>query len=677
MRKLIFLIPLIFLYSGGYVGGKAENLSVYVERCDWGKAYSYISANVNAPVEMTNYIKMRYFEEINSLDSALFYANKLNGISNDTLFYNIVRVYKKTNNDSLILKYANIRNDSLIKLFYFAAHQMMDSVRIYLNALPDTSFYRIYKLIINGRKWGDIEDKIRHLNYDSKAYVYERLSMYSKAISLRKKLLKFRGIDNIYVLAKDCYIIGDKERAYYYFRFIVDHFPDSKYALKSLYYLKKDRKIHGKLRYRAAQIYISFGRYRNALSAISPLSRHSWRNRMIRAICYYHLRRYRSTVKLLWKKRNNNTSEAPFYIGLSYYRMKKYKKAKRYLLYYIKQCHNVEEHMGEAYYRMAQMDSNRKDIYYKMTLEYDVPVYFKERALFSLYESGDTALFQDVINQFVSQTGSLTPKMAYTLMKMSLALDNSGLAIYYKEYLKQKYPIGYYAVEADSNNFGNVHFIEDDSIIKPLETGIISGYQSIVKQILKEAKGGKYYLALAKYAFKSGNYPLSINFGKKYLNYCIETGHTINDSLYYFLFPVGYAFVVRDASLKYGVDKSLIYAIIREESWFQRRAVSRMGAIGAMQILPSTFRHLKRFDRHRYFDISYNIDAGTFYLSQLMKRYNRNILQVIAHYNGGSFPANGGGDLDFIEHIPYVETEKYVKNVMRSYEIYKNLYSSD
>lgn len=86
---------------------------------------------------------------------------------------------------------------------------------------------------------GDIEDKIRHLNYDSKAYVYERLSMYSKAISLRKKLLKFRGIDNIYVLAKDCYIIGDKERAYYYFRFIVDHFPDSKYALKSLYYLKK------------------------------------------------------------------------------------------------------------------------------------------------------------------------------------------------------------------------------------------------------------------------------------------------------------------------------------------------------------------------------------------------------------------------------------------------------
>lgn len=136
------------------MGGKAENLSVYVERCDWGKAYSYISANVNAPVGMTNYIKMRYFEEINSLDSALFYANKLNGISNDTLFYNIVRVYKKTNNDSLILKYANIRNDSLIKLFYFAAHQMMDSVRIYLNALPDTSFYRIYKLIINGRKWG-------------------------------------------------------------------------------------------------------------------------------------------------------------------------------------------------------------------------------------------------------------------------------------------------------------------------------------------------------------------------------------------------------------------------------------------------------------------------------------------------------------------------------------------
>ncbi|NIA23595.1 MAG: hypothetical protein GWP03_05510 [Proteobacteria bacterium] len=45
MKRLIFLIPLMFLYSGGYVGSKAENLSVYIKRGDWGKAYSYVSAN--------------------------------------------------------------------------------------------------------------------------------------------------------------------------------------------------------------------------------------------------------------------------------------------------------------------------------------------------------------------------------------------------------------------------------------------------------------------------------------------------------------------------------------------------------------------------------------------------------------------------------------------------------
>ncbi|NIA23594.1 MAG: transglycosylase SLT domain-containing protein [Proteobacteria bacterium] len=626
---------------------------------------------------MTGYVKMRYFEETNNLDSALFYANEFEAESDDTLFYDIVRVYKKTHNDSFILKYAELRNDSLIKLFYFVDHNVKDSVRVYTDALPDTSFYKMYKLILKGGKSGNIKDEIQRLNYDSRVYVYEKLSMYRKAISLRKKLLTFRGIENIYMLAKDCYIVRDKERAYYYFKFIVNRFPDSEYALKSLYYLRKDRKIHGKLRYKASQIYIAFGRYRSALSVISPLSRYSWGNRKIRAVCYYHLKRYRSAIRLLWRKRNSHTSEASFYIGLSYYKMKKYKKAKRFLMYYIKYCHNREKHVGEAYYRMAQMDDKRKIRYYRITLGYDIPIYFKERALFAIYETGDTTLFQDIINQFVSQTGILTPKMAYTLTNMSKALNNKGLAIYYREYLKQRYPANYYAVEEDSNNFDNVYPIKNANLLKPLEIGITSGYQSVVKKILKESKNGGYYLPLAKYACKSGNYPLSINFAKKYLNDCIKTGWAINDSLYYFLFPPGYASVVRDASAEYGVDKSLIYAIIREESWFQRRAVSRMGAIGVMQILPSTFRHLKRFNRKRYFDLDYNIDAGTFYISELMRKYNGNVLQVIAHYNGGSFPANGGGNVDFIEHIPYVETERYVKNVMRSYEIYKVLYGSD
>ena len=678
MKRLLLLIPLIFLYSGGYVGGKTENLASYIRECDWGKAYSsYILTNKkNIPKNLKLYVEMRFFEDMDNLDSALVFANKLAESPSDTIFHDIVRIYGKTHNDSLILCDARVRNDSLTELFYFIQHNEMDSILRYINILPDTSFYRIYKLILLGKHDKNFTEKMKKTDYETRAYIYERLYLYDRAIQIRKKLRNFRGIKNIYSLARDYYLSGDKEAAYYYFKIIVNNFPNSEYALRSLRYLRRNGKIHGKLRYTASRIYTYFGIYRRALAVIAPLSRYSRRNKELRAVCYYHLKRYRRTIGLFRRERKNYNSEASFYIGLSYYRMRKYAEAQRYLKYYIKYCHNIGLHTGEAYYRMGQIDKKNALSNYTMTLKYNIPAYFKERALFAIYESGDTSLYHDIISRFILNTDELTPKMAYVLMKMSAVLNNRGLSVYYAEYLKNRYPVNYYTVKNGSNNFNNMQPIKNYRILKPVEAAIKSGYTEIAKKMIEESRIGRYYLPLAECAFRSGDYPLSINFARRYLNYCVKTGNSINDSLYYFLFPRGYATIVREASTEYNVDKYLIYAIIREESWFQRRALSRMGAIGVMQILPSTFRHLKKYQRNRYFDPTYNIHTGTLYLSQLDKSYNGNMLQVIAHYNGGNFPAMGGNNPDFIEHIPYVETEKYVKHVMRSYEIYKSLYNN-
>ncbi len=676
MKRILLLIPLIFLYSGGYIGSKPKELSDYIAKCDWGGAFSYIGSNSNIPFKYINYIKMRYYENIDNMDSALYYAKTIEKQSDSSMIYDILRVFNKTGNDSLILEYADSQNDSLVKLFYFMRHNNRDSIVRYIGILPDTSFYTVYSLIARGKNNSHFDNEIKKFNYDTRAYIYEQVSMYRKAIGIRKKIMHFRGAANLYSLATDYYLTGDKSRAYYYYKRILSVFPTSKYALKSVKMLKKRRKIHGKLRYIAAEVFINSGWYRSALSILRPLSRHSSKTNTLRAICYYHLRRYGRTIRLLWHKRKNKNGEASFFIGLSYYKLNKFEKSKRFLKYYIEQCHNDDKYVGESYYRLAQMYEN-KLFYYKKALEYDVPSYFTERAMYAVYKTGDVNLFQDIINQFISRIDNLTPKMAYVLVKMAEDTNNRGLTVYYKEYMKSKFPVDYYTIESDSSVLNNFQPVEVDSLLYPLKTGVILGYGREVKEIIRHSRSDRFYLQLAKYAWETGNYPLSINWANRYLKYCLKTGKAVNDSLYYFLFPRGYESLVKKASVKYGIDESLIYAIIREESWFQKRARSRVGARGLMQVMPSTFRHLKRYEKSKYFEPDYNIDAGAYYISLLKKKYDGYFPPVIAHYNGGSFPANVSDTTDFVEHIPYVETEKYVKNVLRSYEFYKKLYNSN
>ena len=83
---------------------------------------------------------------------------------------------------------------------------------------------------------------------------------------------------------------------------------------------------------------------------------------------------------------------------------------------------------------------------------------------------------------------------------------------------------------------------------------------------------------------------------------------------------------------QYDIDSKLILAVIRNESCFDRSAVSPAGAQGLMQLMPATARWLGVTDS---FSPDQNIRGGTKYLSDLVKRYDNNIKMALAAYNAG------------------------------------------
>jgi len=118
--------------------------------------------------------------------------------------------------------------------------------------------------------------------------------------------------------------------------------------------------------------------------------------------------------------------------------------------------------------------------------------------------------------------------------------------------------------------------------------------------------------------------------------------------------------LIEAASAQYKVDADLITSVIAVESNFEPKAISRRDARGLMQLLPETAAKLGVKD---IFDPRENIDAGTRYLGDLLKRYDNNLVLALAAYNAGPEKVAKFGSVP-----PYAETISYVRRVKRAYE---------
>jgi soluble lytic murein transglycosylase-like protein len=127
--------------------------------------------------------------------------------------------------------------------------------------------------------------------------------------------------------------------------------------------------------------------------------------------------------------------------------------------------------------------------------------------------------------------------------------------------------------------------------------------------------------------------------------------------------PNRYDSIVTRASKRYGISSSLIKAVIKVESDYDPKAVSKSGAMGLMQSMPENARSL---NLQRPYDPSENIMAGARYLKYLMNRFDGKLILALAAYNAGP------GNVDRFETIPpFQETEAFVAKVMTYYHVLK------
>ncbi|GAB6195234.1 lytic transglycosylase domain-containing protein [Lysobacter xanthus] len=112
---------------------------------------------------------------------------------------------------------------------------------------------------------------------------------------------------------------------------------------------------------------------------------------------------------------------------------------------------------------------------------------------------------------------------------------------------------------------------------------------------------------------------------------------------------------IASAAAQFGVEESIVRAIIHAESSYNPNALSRVGAQGLMQLMPATAR---RFGVSNAFDPAQNIRGGVQYLAFLLKRFNGDVRLAAAGYNAGE------GAVDKYRGIPpYNETQRYVQRV--------------
>lgn len=121
-----------------------------------------------------------------------------------------------------------------------------------------------------------------------------------------------------------------------------------------------------------------------------------------------------------------------------------------------------------------------------------------------------------------------------------------------------------------------------------------------------------------------------------------------------------YQHLINKYAVRHDVKPTLVRAVMRVESCFDPRAVSRSGARGLMQLMPETATFLGVRDS---FDANENVDGGVRYLKMMLERFNQNTKLALAAYNAGPTAVTNHKGIP-----PFPETQTYVKRVLADYQ---------
>ena len=154
---------------------------------------------------------------------------------------------------------------------------------------------------------------------------------------------------------------------------------------------------------------------------------------------------------------------------------------------------------------------------------------------------------------------------------------------------------------------------------------------------------------------------------------------------YAYFYPVKYSQQIEEFSKKYSVSSAIVASVANVESNFNEQAVSNKGAIGIMQLMPSTAKWLAlklnvEYSEEKLHEPIYNLELGAYYLSFLVNHFQDERVAICA-YNAGQGNVTSwlenkeySSDGKTLDYIPFKETRSYLAKVLNNYNYYKNKY---
>ncbi|MBQ2870082.1 transglycosylase SLT domain-containing protein [bacterium] len=187
--------------------------------------------------------------------------------------------------------------------------------------------------------------------------------------------------------------------------------------------------------------------------------------------------------------------------------------------------------------------------------------------------------------------------------------------------------------------------------------------------------------------YKQGNKALSTYQAREFISK-LETKPKFDDDVYKLAYPLYFVEEINNHSIDFDLDPYVVIAIIKEESHFDTGARSYVGAGGLMQVMPDTASFIATkygipYNATLRNNVDNNIQLGCAYLDFALSQLSKKYLFAVAGYNGGHNAVKKWNETlkytdydEFVEEIPFSETQNYIRKVFRSYWNYLNIYDN-
>jgi soluble lytic murein transglycosylase len=318
-----------------------------------------------------------------------------------------------------------------------------------------------------------------------------------------------------------------------------------------------------------------------------------------------------------------------------------------------------------------------------------------------LLGTGRAAEAADVYEGYLTDfpEGRRWEEASYWAARTRLELGDTAAALRWIGRVRREQPVSYYAVMG-ADLFGEPYHVHVPSGPPSLEAGwlidglrrldllldagLAEGAEAEERRLVARAKGSPgLTLRLAEGLIERGRTIAAINLGWDLR----RAGHPWSRRLLEVVYPFPYREIVVREAAEWGLDPYLLAAMIRQESAFEAEIVSRAGAVGLMQVMPTTGRGLASshgpdpFHESNLTAPEVNLHLGAAFLTEMIQRYDGDLPVVLSAYNAGPTRATrwrrypeASDPLRFTERIPFEETRGYVKNVRRNLGLYQILY---